>query len=323
MPPRATRLIHDKILFHQAFGCARLLHPFNRGSLSNPTQWDSTLRSRQSSDDDQAMSDQMTLPAPHELERLSVILRSARLNRTAVAPLTTEYPDLDVTHAYRIAQLVAAADIKAGAKIVGHKIGLTSVAVQQQLGVSEPDYGVLLDTGRLKENIPVSARNFIAPRIELELAFKLAEPLCGPGVVASDVWAASEAVCGAIELCDSRIADWKIKLPDTIADGASGAAFLLGSTQARPGDIDLTDVEVSLLSGGKEVVAGNSRAVMGDPCEAVAWLANAVGELGESLDAGEIILSGACTPMVPIARGDHYVARFGSGLGDIDLEVTL
>jgi 2-keto-4-pentenoate hydratase len=268
------------------------------------------------------MSDLTTARPAEALQQMSAALRDARDRRRPIPPLTRQHPDLDVQHAYRVAQLTTAADVAAGATVIGHKIGLTSVAVQQQLGVSEPDYGVLLDTGRLRDGEPVSAGAYIAPRVEPELAFRLAAPLSGPGVTVEDVRAATDAVYGAIELCDSRIADWQITLPDTIADAASGAAFLLGGVGRPLREIDVTAVAVRLLRNGEEVHRGRSDAVLGDPCRAVAWLANAVGALGETLQAGEVVLSGACTPMVSIAPGDRYVARFSDGLGDVALEVA-
>ena len=223
--------------------------------------------------------------------------------------------------AYTIAQLGVGADLEAGARVIGHKIGLTSIAVQQQLGVTEPDYGTLLDTMEITDGGQIDPSSYIAPRIELELAFRLSAPLTGPGVTPEDVRKATAAVHPAIELVDSRIADWKITLVDTIADRASSAGWMVGEAGAPLDELDVAAIDVSLVRDGEAIQSGRSAAVLGAPCAAVAWLANGLGALGASLSAGDIVLSGACTRMVPIAPGEAYRARFGGGLGDLMLSV--
>ena len=254
-------------------------------------------------------------------QELSDALLDARESRVPIAPLTDAHPDLSVADAYAVARHVVEADVAAGARIVGHKIGLTAVAVQQQLGVDMPDYGTLLDTMEVADGGTLQFKDYIAARIELELAFKLGKPLRGPGVTAADVRAATKSVHPAIEIVDSRISDWRIRLADTVADRASAASFVVGEASYAVDQTDLTKVAVELRRNGALVERGCSNAVLGDPAAAVAWLANALGGLGETLDAEEVVLSGACTKMVSIAPGDEYTATFGS-LGELTLAVT-
>lgn len=253
-----------------------------------------------------------------ELDRNALALRVARERRRPIAPLTDALPDLAIEDAYAIAQRNAAARIVDGARIVGHKIGLTSVAVQQQLGVSEPDYGALLDVMEIADGDRIEASRFIAPRVELELAFHLAERLIGPGVTTSDVHRATETVAPAIELVDSRITDWRIRLADTVADNASSAGFVLGSPAYVLDWPSVSAVEVELWRGDEVMERGVSNAVLGDPCVAVAWLANALAPWGTALEPGQVVLSGACTRMVPASAGDSFRGTFAN-LGEVHL----
>jgi 2-keto-4-pentenoate hydratase len=260
-------------------------------------------------------------PAATELERWALALTAARETRRPIPPLTDELPELAIEDAYAIAERNVAARVAAGARVVGHKIGLTSVAVQQQLGVAEPDYGALLDVMQIADGGTIDAADWIAPRVELELAFHLGAPLTGPDVTTADVRRATESVQPAIELVDSRIADWRIRLADTVADNAASGAFVLGGRRVRLDEIDVTDFDVELSRGGEVVERGNSSAVLGDPCAAVAWLANTLAPLGASLEAGHVVLSGACTRMVPVTAGDDFRGSFGE-LGEVRLRVA-
>jgi 2-keto-4-pentenoate hydratase len=253
--------------------------------------------------------------------RLSEALLHARRTQTPISPLSDSEPGLTISDAYVIAQLGVAADIAAGARAVGRKIGLTAVAVQRQLGVDQPDYGVLLNTMAIADGATVPFGDYIAPRIEVELAFRLGAALCGPGVSTEDVRAATEVVHPSFELVDSRIADWRITLTDTIADRASSAGYVVGDVALPVDAFDVAAVEVELDRNGEVVRSGRSDAVLGDPCAAVAWLANAVSAMGEPLRAGELVLSGAITPMLSLAPGDRFRARFDSGLGELTLAV--
>lgn len=256
-----------------------------------------------------------------ELDEWAARLTEAADQARAIEPLTEQIPDLDIPGAYAIAQRIVSARQAAGAQIVGRKIGLTSPAVQQQLGVSEPDYGALLDTMRFSDGATVDAARFVAPRVELELAFHMAHDLAGPEVTADDVRQATATVQPAFELVDSRIVDWRIKLADTVADNASSAGFVLGGEIVTLQDIDVTAVAATLTKNGEVVETGTTSAVLGDPCVAVAWLANALSEFGTSLCAGDVVLSGACTRMAPAIAGDRFTGNFGD-LGSLDLEFT-
>lgn len=252
------------------------------------------------------------------LDRFSDALRQARETRIAISPLTDEFPRLSIPDAYAVAQRIVAVDVDAGARVVGHKIGLTSTAVQEQLGVSQPDYGVLLDTMEIVDGSVVDRDRFVAPRVELELAFRLRERLVGPGVTTDDVRRATAVVHPAIELVDSRIADWRIRLADTVADNASSAAFVISELGFSLDELDVAGVHVTLYKNDEVLEHGCSDAVLGDPCEAVAWLANALGPLGEPLESGEIVLSGACTRMAAASANDRFRGVF-EGLGELSV----
>jgi 2-keto-4-pentenoate hydratase len=259
--------------------------------------------------------------SPAEIHEWAARLAQAAADRRPIAPLTETVPDLAIEDAYAIAQRIVDGRVQGGARVVGHKIGLTSPAVQQQLGVSEPDFGALLDVMALPDGGSVKADQFIAPRVELELAFELGERLVGPGVTVSDVRRATAGVQPAFELVDSRIADWRIRLADTVADCASSAAFVLGGERYALDDVDTTALSVSLRRGGEVIETGLSSAVLGDPCAAVAWLANALSRLGTTLGPGDVVLSGACTRMVDARAGDTFIGDFGP-LGEIGLAFT-
>lgn len=258
---------------------------------------------------------------PAHLQRAADALRAARASATGIEPPSASIPGLTVADAYAIAQYNVAVLIADGARVVGHKIGLTAEAVQQQLGVDQPDYGALLDVMEIADGATVDIGTLIAPRVELELAFHLGRRLAGPDVTSEDVRDATAFVQPAIELVDSRVADWRIALTDTIADAASSAGFVLGGRRVALDEIDPANLDVELLRDGESLEHGNSSAVLGDPCDAVAWLANALAPVGGALEAGHVVLSGACTRMVSATGGEGFVGRFGA-LGEISLNFT-
>jgi len=258
-----------------------------------------------------------TLPS-NELDRYALALRTSRVQRVPIAPLTESEPTLSVSDAYAIAQRNVDARTAAGARIVGHKIGLTSPAVQEQLGVDAPDYGTLLDEMQIDDGAVIDVSRYIAPRVELELAFRLAAPLPGPNVTAEDVRRATADVAPAIELVDSRVRDWRIRLADTVADAASSAGFVLGAPARSLRELEPDNVAAELWRGTELVERGHSSAVLGDPCVSVAWLANSLLALGQTLQPGQVILSGACTRMVPAGPGDRFRGVL-AGLGEVTL----
>lgn len=256
-----------------------------------------------------------------ELELQAAALRQARETRRPIEPLTDALPDLSVADAYAIAKRNVGVRLGAGARVTGHKIGLTAPAVQAQLGVDQPDYGTLLDEMEIADGATVGAGAYLAPRIELEVAFILGTDLSGPGVSPADVRAATDRVRCSLELVDSRLRDWRIRLADTVADAASSAAYVLGGHSATLDELDIADLDAELWRGEELVERGHSSAVLGDPCISVAWLANALGERGERLEAGQVVLSGACTKMVAVRAGDAFRGLI-PGLGDVSLSFT-
>jgi 2-oxopent-4-enoate hydratase len=237
-------------------------------------------------------------------------LAAATSGRTAVAALTAEHPDMTPADAYAIQQRIVAARIEAGERIVGWKLGLTSKAMQTQLGVDQPDYGPILSGFLVPEGRAIPAAELIAPRVEAEIAFVLGRDLRGPGVTSLDALQATAGIAPAIEIIDSRIADWKIRLADTIADLASTARVTFAGRLVQLGDIDVRLIGAVLERNGEVVQTGAGAAALGNPAEAVAWAANTLGELGVTLEAGQIIMTGALHASVPAAAGDTFRATF-------------
>jgi 2-keto-4-pentenoate hydratase len=202
--------------------------------------------------------------------------------------------------------------------VLGHKVGLSSKAMQQMMGVDEPDYGHLLDEMQVFEHTPVHTGRYLYPRVEVEVGFILADDLPGADCTEDDVLAATEALVPSIELIDTRITDWKIKLCDTIADNASSAGFVLGEARVSPADVDVQMIEAVLTRNGDLVAEGRSDAVLGNPVTAVAWLARKVESFGVRLKKGDIVLPGSCTRAIDVRAGDEFVADF-AGLGAVRL----
>ncbi|RCW46070.1 2-keto-4-pentenoate hydratase [Halopolyspora algeriensis] len=249
------------------------------------------------------------------------LLWQAQQDRTPIDPLTELLPGIDVVDAYEIQRLNIRRRLDTGALVRGHKVGLSSPVMQQMMGVDEPDYGHLLDTMVLSEDTPVDTSRYCCPRIEVEIGYVLGTTLPGQSCTEADVLAATEYVAPSLELIDSRIKDWKIGLADTIADNASSAGVILGSTQAAPDDLDLADIEAVLYTGDTEVTRGNSSAVLGNPTTAVAWLARKVASFGVTLEAGHVILPGSCTRAIDIGPGDEFRAEF-AGLGTVTARMS-
>ncbi|MFC4124395.1 2-keto-4-pentenoate hydratase [Nocardia rhizosphaerae] len=245
-------------------------------------------------------------------------LADAEEKRVAVAPLVDRYPEIDVVDAYEIQLLNIQRRLKAGAKVVGHKVGLSSKAMQQMMGVDEPDYGHLLAEMEVFENVPVDTSKYLLPRVEVEVGFVLGADLPGADCTEADVLAATVAYAPSIELIDSRIEDWKIALADTISDNASSAGFVLGEGRVAPADIDIKAIDAVLTRNGEVIAQGRSDAVLGDPVIAVAWLARKVATFGVRLRAGDIVLPGSCTRAIDARPGDDFHAEF-TGLGSVRL----
>lgn len=252
-----------------------------------------------------------------ETERaaLADALWAAERARSPIPPLIDSHPDMTAADAYEI-QLHNIR--RRRVPVVGHKVGLSSLAMQQMMGVNEPDYGHLLADMSLTEDAQVDAGRFCYPRVEIEVAFVLGKDLPGQECTEDDVLAATSALAPAIELIDSRIVDWRISIADTIADNASSAAFVLGSARVAPRDIDVRGIDACLFRNGEVVARGRSDAVLGNPVTAVAWLARTVATFGVRLHAGHVILPGACARAIDVRPGDEFRATF-AGLGDVSL----
>jgi 2-keto-4-pentenoate hydratase len=251
-------------------------------------------------------------------DELAADLAQAERSREPIAPLTVTYPDIDVVDAYEIQLINIRQRVAEGARVLGHKVGLSSKAMQQMMGVDEPDYGHLLDEMEVFEDTPVKAGRYLQPRVEVEVGFILAEDLPGAGCTEDDVLAATEALVPSIELIDTRITDWKIALCDTIADNASSAGFVLGEARVSPADVDVKAIDAVLTRNGEVIAEGRSDAVLGNPVTAVAWLSRKVESFGVRLRKGDIVLPGSCTRAIDARAGDEFVADF-TGLGSVRL----
>lgn len=243
-------------------------------------------------------------------------LWEAERTRCAIPPLSVTWPAITVVDAYEVQLANVARRTSAGAVVRGHKVGLSARAMQQMLGVHEPDYGHLLDDMFCFEQDTLDTGRFCAPRAEVEVAFVLGRRLEGPGVTVADVIRATDYVLPAIEVVDSRVADWKITITDTIADNASSAAVVLGARPTRLHDVDPALIGAVLRRNGEVLEVGCSGAVLGNPVTAVAWLANKVAQFGVALEPGHVVMPGSCTRMVPVGAGDVVRADF-DGLGHV------
>ncbi|TWB18411.1 2-oxopent-4-enoate/cis-2-oxohex-4-enoate hydratase [Nitrospirillum amazonense] len=256
-------------------------------------------------------------PAPADLvERLAQELYGALRGRRTLAPLIARHPSLTIEDAYRISLATLRRREADGEHVVGKKIGVTSKAVQDMLGVFQPDFGFLTDRMIVADGavVDIAGAGLIQPRAEAEIAFILKRDLRGPGVTPEDVLDATEAVVPCFEIVDSRIQDWRIGIVDTVADNASCGVCVLGAARVPPRALDLPAVRVVVEKNGAFLSEGYGSAVQGSPQAAVAWLANTLGGFGVSLKAGEIVLSGSLVPLEPARPGDHFAMTL-DGIG--------
>lgn len=243
-----------------------------------------------------------------DLERtLALALDAARRSRQPIPPLSSAH-DLDLSMAYQVQSAGIELRLAGGATRVGHKVGLTSRAMQQQLGVDQPDFGVLLDTMVIASGSSIALGDLINPKVEAEIAIRVAAPLSGSDVTREQARAAIGAAVPALEIIDSRIADWKIGLADTIADNASSALVVIGD---RSRDVaDLASETVSLFVDDEEIASGDGSALLGDPLDVLRWLVHALARYGRGIDADDLILLGAVHASVPLEAGRRYRARY-------------
>ncbi len=248
------------------------------------------------------------------IEQLGDSLFEALRANTVIDPISDKYPEMTIEHAYQVQKRMTDRRVADGETIVGKKIGVTSRAVMNMLGVYQPDFGYMTDRMIVNEGETIAMSRMIQPKAEGEIAFLLKKDLMGPGLTNADILAATEAVIPCFEIVDSRIRDWKIKIQDTVADNASCGLFVLGDNAVSPRKVDLSTCGMVLEKNGEIIATGSGAAAMGSPVNAITWLANTLGSLGVPLKAGEVVLSGALAAMFPCAAGDNFRVSIG-GIG--------
>jgi 2-oxo-hept-3-ene-1,7-dioate hydratase len=246
------------------------------------------------------------------------VLLTAAKERRQAEQLSKRWPAIDFDDAYAIQAETIRQRVAKGAKVVGHKIGLTSKAMQRSSGIDEPDYGVLLHDMVFADGAKIKAADFCVPRVEVELAFVLGKPLKGPGVGLIDVLRATEYVIPSLELIDARLQDPR-KIFDTISDNGAAAGIVLGGRPVGPNDVDLRWVGAALYKNGEIEETGLASGVMGHPAMGIAWLANKVGPHGVTLQPGHTMLAGSFTRPIWVKAGDTVQADFGP-LGNIAVQ---
>lgn len=252
--------------------------------------------------------------------RGAAALLRAEVERQPIPQLSETFPTIEIADAYRIQDLWVEARVAKGARVIGHKIGLTSRAMQMASKMTEPDYGRILDDAMYNDGARIPADRFIKPRLEVELAFIMGEDLCGPGVRLYDVLRATEMVVPAVEIIDYRT-NVPRSITDTIADNAAFAAIVVGGRPVRPMDIDLRWVGATLSKNGVIEESGVSAAVMGHPAAGIAWLANKLHAVDAKLSKRDIVLAGSFTRPVDIAAGDVIQVDYGA-LGGLGVSFT-
>jgi 2-keto-4-pentenoate hydratase len=250
------------------------------------------------------------MPDQDRIRRLADVLWAADRDRAPIDPLTDRHDDLVIDDAYAIQTYNVERRLREGAHVIGRKVGLTSQPMQELLGVDEPDFGVLLDDMFVEDGDEISLDRLLQPRVEAEMAFLLERDLVGPGVTTSKALAAIGGVFPSIEIVDSRVADWRIKLIDTVADNASCGMLVVGGRMTKVTDLDLRLVGMALSRNGEIIDTGAGAAALGNPARCVAWLANKLAGFEITLQAGELILPGAVHRMVPVQPGDAFRADF-------------
>ena len=246
------------------------------------------------------------------------MLLQAERERKPMQQLSTIWPDITFDDAYAIQSLAQGQKIANGRRLIGHKVGLTSKAMQRSTQINEPDYGHLLDDMLLSDGARVEHASFCAPRVEIELAFVLKTPLRGPGVLVTDVLRATEYVVPALEIVDARVQNPR-KIFDTIADNGAAAGIVIGGRPVRPLDIDLRWAGGILYVNGEIEETGLAAGVLGHPAMGVAWLANKLSQLGVTLEAGHLVLAGSFTRVIWAKKGDTVHGDFGP-LGSVAVQ---
>jgi len=248
------------------------------------------------------------------------IYRDERESRMGVA-LSDEHPEMTVADAYAVQLAYISKRLAGGAKLMGHKVGCTNTVIQRLFNVHQPDYGQILDDMILPEGAEIPMSRLIQPRVEPEIAFYLKAPLRGPGVTQEQVLDSIESVVPCFEIIDSRLANWKIKFVDTVADNGSSARCVVGKPARKLSGPEMRLMGVVLEKNGVVEATGAGAAALGHPAAAVAWLANTLSAHGQHLDQGHLVLPGALTTAVPARAGDHFQASF-AGVGTVSCRFT-
>src|SRR3984885_2711579 len=293
--------------------CAKPVVPSLRRERSEPLILRGPLQ-----DDGMHLGSPIVMMSDADRNKAADILMKAEKERKQAVALTKTWPDITMEDAYAISTEVADRKIAAGAKLIGHKVGLTSKAMQRSSQIDEPDYGPLLDTMMIADGARVPHENFCLPRVEVELAFVLGKPLQGPGVGLTDVLRATEYVVPAIEVVDARLQDPR-KIFDTVSDNGAAAGIVVGGRPVGPLEVDLRWVGGIMYRNSGIEEAGVAAGVLGHPALGVAWLANKLGQHGVPLEVGHLVLAGSFTRVVFARKGDTLHADFGS-LGGIALQ---
>lgn len=252
------------------------------------------------------------VPAGNATQEAAFALREARANRRPIAPISVSHGIVGAEAAYAVAEINTRALIDAGRRVVGKKVGLTSKAVQTQLGVDQPDFGILFDDMEILSGQDVPMSRLTQPKVEAEVAFVVGKDVPGEAPSWSEFLACIAYALPAIEIVDSAITDWKISLVDTVADNASSALYVLGNQPVALGSLSLGDIGMQMSKAGQVVSVGTGAACLGHPLRAAYWLARTMAARGQGLQAGEVILSGALGPMVPVLAGDLIHAQIGA-----------
>ncbi|HEX5805782.1 MAG TPA: fumarylacetoacetate hydrolase family protein [Macromonas sp.] len=261
------------------------------------------------------------MSTPNPTQQAAQALRESRASGTPIPPISQTYGIAGLDAAYAVAELNTQARLAEGHRIVGLKVGLTSVAVQQQLGVDQPDFGILFDDMEFLNGQAIPTARLMQPKIEAEIAFVVGRDLQGKAPSYAEFLAALDYALPALEIVDSAIANWKITLVDTVADNASCGLYVLGDQPVPVGQLPLGELGMTLSKNGQTASVGTGAACLGHPLRAAYWLARTMVERGQGLKAGQIILSGALGPMVPVVQGDLIHASIGA-LGSVSCQMA-
>ncbi|OQE21221.1 hypothetical protein PENSTE_c012G07315 [Penicillium steckii] len=256
-----------------------------------------------------------------DLSDVAAALRTARADATPIGAPTKTWPALDADGGFRVQQINSDHAVQNGDRLVGYKLGNIAKVMQAAFGLDHPDYGFLHASSFIYEGTTIRRDKFIKPFVELEPAFVLRSSLKGPNITVADVINAIDYAIPAIEIIDSRVKNWAIDLPDTLADNGSTGGFILGRTPRRLTDLTLSNTRGYLKFNGEEVMSGNTKNVLGNPISAVAWLVNRLAEYDIEFKAGQVIMPGSCLEAIPMEKSGNWSCTF-EGWGTIEFEVV-